>query len=332
MKLDDCRWQDALDWQMRSHRWLQTERGERYMRSFPLSQVLREQEPSLAARMVDGLAAADPWWVQRDAVSLVEHASIDMPHDPLLEEDIPAPTGFALLQGPPLLHPAISYGKFPEDGTEPKKSSLRALSWFTGYLQLDDGDGRGLSEPLLTVYATTWAHIEDDDDFVDDVRKLRDEGHGLDADLAPTAALVLPVGRAAAWWSEERPEMNTVLAANRWILAFFRFVQQEVVYTERQRWPRAGRREASRALSRDDGDVSLVHLRRVLRLDEHGERPESEPSGRHLTHRHIRSGHWRRQWYPSAQVHRPIYIHPFVVGPEGAPLLPRKTRSILVDR
>lgn len=44
-------------------------------------------------------------------------------------------------------------------------------------------------------------------------------------------------------------------------------------------------------------------------------------SGRDYVHRWIVRGHWRRQWYRSIQAHRPVWITPYVKGPEGAPLL-----------
>jgi hypothetical protein len=32
-------------------------------------------------------------------------------------------------------------------------------------------------------------------------------------------------------------------------------------------------------------------------------------------------GHWRQQWYPSIQDHRPVWIAPHRKGPEDAPML-----------
>lgn len=38
-------------------------------------------------------------------------------------------------------------------------------------------------------------------------------------------------------------------------------------------------------------------------------------------HRWIVAGHWRRQWFPAARDHRPVYIQPYLKGPEDRPLL-----------
>lgn len=31
-------------------------------------------------------------------------------------------------------------------------------------------------------------------------------------------------------------------------------------------------------------------------------------------------GHWRRQWHPSLQAHKPLWIAPYIKGPEGLPI------------
>jgi hypothetical protein len=40
------------------------------------------------------------------------------------------------------------------------------------------------------------------------------------------------------------------------------------------------------------------------------------------------SGHIRNQWYPKAEEHRPIFITPYLKGPEEAPIKPRAFRVI----
>jgi hypothetical protein len=34
----------------------------------------------------------------------------------------------------------------------------------------------------------------------------------------------------------------------------------------------------------------------------------------------IVSGHWRRQYYPASDAHKPVYIAPYVKGPADKPL------------
>jgi hypothetical protein len=42
---------------------------------------------------------------------------------------------------------------------------------------------------------------------------------------------------------------------------------------------------------------------------------------REYHHQWIVRGHWRQQWHPKRQVHRPVWIAPHIKGPEGAPLI-----------
>lgn len=75
------------------------------------------------------------------------------------------------------------------------------------------------------------------------------------------------------------------------------------------------RREERRA-GRPDPTVTVIELRRAK-----GE-PSGDPSGREYHHRWMVSGHWRNQPYgPGRSQHRPVWINPYVKGPEDAPLL-----------
>lgn len=47
--------------------------------------------------------------------------------------------------------------------------------------------------------------------------------------------------------------------------------------------------------------------------------PATEPK-RHYTHRWVVRGHWKRQWYPSQNRHRPIWISTYIAGPADTPI------------
>lgn len=343
MKLDNCRWQDALDWQIRLWRWSQTDVAARYFTGFPLADKLGR--PGIAASSEFGghvmasmvektMETADPWWVSPDVAALVAEAAEDMPHDPLVQEDVIAPAGFALIGGPPLLYPALDHGEMTG-----KRLAMRALSWWTMMVGFGtEGKEEEIPTPEPVLVLTHYAHIEDDDDFVDKLRRDIAAGGGFGAplsaqpgwiQLSPTGMTMVPFGDTSMY----TPNNIDYSGNTRWTMAFFRFVQQQVVGEHRDMWGRAQRREVARVgLPRnpDDGYVTTIRLRKVSRPREEGYEPI--PSGRHLTERHIRSGHWRRQWYPSLGLHRPIYIHQTVVGPDDAPLRLRKARGVIVNR
>lgn len=74
----------------------------------------------------------------------------------------------------------------------------------------------------------------------------------------------------------------------------------------RKRLQRIGRKPAA---------VRLIELRRPKGVTGQGD------GDREYHHQWIVRGHWRQQWYPARQVHRPVWIAPHIKGPEGAPLI-----------
>jgi len=61
--------------------------------------------------------------------------------------------------------------------------------------------------------------------------------------------------------------------------------------------------------------VRVIELRRPKGGNAKGD------GSRDFHHQWIVRGHWRQQWYPARQVHRPVWIAPHVKGPEGAPMI-----------
>lgn len=48
--------------------------------------------------------------------------------------------------------------------------------------------------------------------------------------------------------------------------------------------------------------------------------------------RWIVGGHWREQWFPSTEVHRPVWISPYIKGPEEKPLKLANASVFVVSR
>lgn len=61
--------------------------------------------------------------------------------------------------------------------------------------------------------------------------------------------------------------------------------------------------------------VRVIELRRPKRTEGDGD------GSREYHHSWIVRGHWRQQWYPKREVHRPVWIAPHIKGPEDAPLI-----------
>ena len=109
------------------------------------------------------------------------------------------------------------------------------------------------------------------------------------------------------------------------ISALLAFMEIEIVKRESGHLPRQARRDLERK-GKPVPKVTVVRLRRTMREQSTGE------SDVEWHHRWMVRGHWRRQWYPSEQEHKPIYIAAFIKGPEGAPFLPPKEVVKVVNR
>lgn len=85
---------------------------------------------------------------------------------------------------------------------------------------------------------------------------------------------------------------------------------------------RATRKRLARS-GHEPAPVRLIGLRRP-------QGGGSSGSGdREYHHQWIVRGHWRQQWHPKRQVHRPVWIAPHVKGPEGAPLIGGEKVNVL---
>lgn len=99
--------------------------------------------------------------------------------------------------------------------------------------------------------------------------------------------------------------------------ALWAFMRQEIAAREPVWTRRSVAKQLQRRQLRTD-PVTLIKLRRRAPGPERGDRTFE------YSHQFIVKGHWRRQWYPSEQRHRQIRIHPYLKGPDGAPMLNRE--------
>ncbi len=76
-------------------------------------------------------------------------------------------------------------------------------------------------------------------------------------------------------------------------------------------------RAARRRLAREGKEPPPVRVISLRGASTHG----GGDGSREYVHRWMVRGHWRRQWYRSIQQHRPVWITPYIKGPEDAPLL-----------
>ncbi|MET7944242.1 hypothetical protein [Streptomyces sp. NPDC005302] len=102
----------------------------------------------------------------------------------------------------------------------------------------------------------------------------------------------------------------------RTIRAMWLLMQQPLAEDTEVQPDRAVRKRLRRA-GHEPAPVRVIELRRPKTSSS----PSDSETSREYHHRWITRGHWRQQWHPKRQVHRPVWIAPHIKGPEGAPLI-----------
>lgn len=112
--------------------------------------------------------------------------------------------------------------------------------------------------------------------------------------------------------------------------AFLLFVQQRILSTPHRQVERHARRRVEHEGWTQEPLVRVVELRRRERspLAEHREADEEQE----WSCQWIVRGHWRQQFYPSKHLNQPIWITPYVKGPEDKPLKPPRATVFAVVR
>ncbi len=118
--------------------------------------------------------------------------------------------------------------------------------------------------------------------------------------------------------------------AFRWILPGFAvlaaMLSQRITLTSDESVPRAARRRLGRGGNAHATSVQVIHLRLPQR-----DPSDSPAAPRDWSMRWIVRGHWREQWFPSEGVHKPVFVAPYVKGPDDKPLVVRP-KYFVADR
>ena len=110
------------------------------------------------------------------------------------------------------------------------------------------------------------------------------------------------------------------------IFSFFAFIRQECVTIQNQPAARPIRRHLPKSYAAEP-IIKVIQLRRRSTATNADESVSVDYSCRWLVR-----GHWRNQFYPGSQSHRPRYIQPYVKGPDDKPLKPTKSSLFAVVR
>ena len=149
----------------------------------------------------------------------------------------------------------------------------------------------------------------------------------------------LPCSGMMSWpwesgWDRIREEKAQAGVADRelmvWlhklVFSFFAFIRQECVSIQTAPASRPIRRHLPKAYTAEPV-IKIIQLRRRSPATNGGESQSRDYSCRWLVR-----GHWRNQFYPSSQSHRPRFIPAYVKGPDDKPLKSTKSSIFAVVR
>lgn len=257
------------------------------------------------------LREAQTYAVADDMLDLVEFAARSLPPETVMQpEDLPSPHGFVLLPR--------GMGFWDPDDLENEKrvyAPIRAIAWSI----LDD-------EVMVFWYTATADLIG--------MSAANLEAAMRQTRMSLSQALPIKFGCGPAWVIRNvnpAPKYNGAVEILRFIMAFWHLSMQIVSARETHLPERHAAKRFTRATDRPSPTVTIVCLRRQRHPDSTGSMPPTcaDPT---FHHRWLVRGHWRQQPYgPGRAFKRPVWIAPFVKGPDDAPLKLHSTVNYLVQ-
>lgn len=246
--------------------------------------------PEMSSRELSRVSIAELFHVTEDMSALVSAAAASMPEFTLSPHDLPSEAGLVCYSRP--------MGEAPGTGLP-----IVALSWGPSF-------SRDFHGVCVTNYVSSASLID----------QMAKRGVFTDQELGrmrtdfpalwPQRDVQIPFSETPILSDNgENPVVHRTLRTT-WML-----MAQTVASVHVAHHDRAARRRFQKA-GQDPPSIRIISLRRSR-----PEKAEGSESEREYQHQWVVRGHWRKQWYPSVNDHRPVWIAPHIKGPEGAPLL-----------
>lgn len=310
-------WEEALSAQSEVLALMASSMGKEYERRWLLDRALKYGRgatlPSAMGfdGMVEDLLKAEPLYVAPEMHHLVLDAMQTFnAREPLHEEDVLFPCGFAYLSEPFLGPDMVG-----------KVSAFRAIQWRLIDVFLEGEFASGNDVPVgqhKCLKITLWSHVDDPDDYTEEWTKGIPENWGV----LHTTVIPLLIAHDL---SHTRGEGDQHADWITYLRVLHRLMAERIVSPSRRRTSRPVWREAKRRGMPEVKDVIVVELRRTTI------KHDGEPGEAHYSHRFMVRGHWRDQWYPKLQTHRQKWISPYIKGPDDGEYL-EKQRVWVWDR
>lgn len=286
-----------------------------------------EQAAALTAAEVDRLTRAELFYVGAPMVDLVTVAAASLPEFTLMPEDLPAPAGLmvfaksiawatgelGMAEGMAAPITAVSWSLMSLYVLS--VSAMRDFVWFTWYSDRDLFHADCLARGLLTDAAVRQRSADhpsrltlDNETFV-----------GCSETQLPATTSVGRQDDGRFGWvtrdmQEVRQNRADTLHFAEIAKTAFVLMDQPIAATADHDYTRTERKLVERRTGAEPPPVRVLTLRRPAHHS-------TGQSDREYHHQWIVRGHWRQQWYPSREVHRPVWIAPHVKGDPDKPML-----------
>lgn len=272
------------------------------------------------------------FWCAPDMLDVVEAAMGSLPNVELRNSDLPAPVGVLLLPRPVVV-----------GDTNGKNIEVSLLMW-APYVYSDRDAALRVAPPeakesndgiLLTTYTDLQALGEDDHRA--ELEAMRDNGYQRHLGSRYLFFSLDQWDFSDRWdatfneWDfndkndggGSRDAFPRAMDLRKFFAAFVLLSNQRVATHQRRTPDRATRRAFQRAVNTDlIPTVDVVTLRRAKLEDDGSEGPIIHDV--EWSHRWLVTGHWRNQWYPKEGRHKPVWIAPYVKGPDDKPFVQKK--------
>lgn len=251
----------------------------------PYAQVVLEH--------VDAIRNAEMFFMATEFGELVQQAADSMPDHDVTRFDAPASSGIVFKSSAGVLRPRADWVPTRGDDDLGDLVSESAYMW------------------VCTDQGILAGHLFSRALFNEVGGKPPGSGSWLPK-LIPMAE-VLPYGRRSRMDADRKFCERSLIK----LFAFWNLIRQTAVtVVEDQVPPRPERRRLLRSGFKTPPLVRVVHLR-----GSRSSRGDGSAGPKDWRHRWLVRGHWRQQWYPSLESHRPVWIAPHIKGPDDAPLL-----------
>lgn len=258
-------------------------------------------------RLMHWMAVAELYYVTDAMTAVCRQAGSSLPAYRLHNEDVPAPIGLVVWASP-VVTVEQDYGQWgtAHGAAQPQVTAIRGALWGPAISMTMEGPERIVPGVHVVTFSDT--EILLNPDRFEPAQ--RDHVLNMRASFGPLAyhdECPLPYGEM------EREVGNHALGT---VMSTWLLMGQQIAVEGKLPVERPLRRAYVRA-GRPEPLVRSISLRRAKVPAR-----EADPDAprREYDHQWIVRGHWRNQWYPSRNDHRPIYISEYVAGPEDKPL------------